>query len=131
MALRDRVTQDKKMNAYGNDLRDLCISSGLCILNGRTIGDMQGKYTYIGPQGCSVVDYALASKVLRKNILSSFEVENLGIFSDHRPITVTLATKVNKTEVKSEILGNVETRSCALKYDESQDARGGSPNILN
>ena len=119
MALRTRVNQDKKTNAQGNDLRDLCISTGLCVLNGRTIGDLTGKYTYIGPQGCSTVDYALASREFRNNILSSLTVDDLNIFSDHRPINVSLSTnKINKKEVEEEFT-NLELRKKAPYFNES------------
>ena len=38
---RTRLIQDKCLtNLYGNSLSDVCISSGLRILNGRTIGDI-------------------------------------------------------------------------------------------
>ena len=43
---RSRVNQDKKVNKFGYELRDICIGANLRILNGRTLGDLTGKYTY-------------------------------------------------------------------------------------
>ena len=42
------------------------------ILNGRTLGDFQGKFTYIGYNGVSTIDYILASErfLMRKYIHS-------------------------------------------------------------
>ena len=47
----------KLINNNGKHLPSLCKESGLRILNGRTIGDLQGKHTCITYNGCSVVDY--------------------------------------------------------------------------
>ena len=117
---RGRTNQDKKSNAQGNDLRDLCISTDLCILNGRTIGDMKGQYTYVGHMGCSTVDYALGSKNFRNNLLKSFTVEHLNIFSDHRPITTCLGTNLHNTGEQTDpnILENLQERRSTPKYDE-------------
>ena len=108
ISMRDRVSEDKKLNARGLDLLDFCTSTDLCILNGRTVGDLRGKMTYIGHNGCSTVDLALASRDARdKNFLKSFKVEDLNIFSDHRPITVSLEKNEipeEKEEIKLEDL---------------------------
>ncbi|CAC5367693.1 unnamed protein product [Mytilus coruscus] len=58
----------KLINKSGNILLSLCKESGLRILNGRTIGDLHGKYTCITYNGCSVVDYVLVSNDLLKLI---------------------------------------------------------------
>jgi hypothetical protein len=57
----------------GKHLLNLCKESGLRILNGRTIGDLQGKHTCITYNGCSVVDYMLVSIELLY-LLGYFEV---------------------------------------------------------
>ena len=55
------------------------------ILNGRTLGDLMGKFTYIGYNGISTVDYVLGSEnFLMLNYIHSFEVEDLTLLSDHR-----------------------------------------------
>ena len=54
-----RNSQDKKDNSYGKHLSELCITHNLKILNGRTAGDMTGKYTCFKYNGCSVVDYIM------------------------------------------------------------------------
>ena len=45
------------------------------ILNGRTLGDFQGKVTYIGYNGVSTIDYILASEIfLMRKYIHSFNV---------------------------------------------------------
>ena len=97
---RERINQDKKINNFGYELRDICIAANLNILNGRTIGDLLGNYTYIGPRGCSTVDYVLASEdiSINTNIIKHFKVNDLTRFLDHRPISVVLNNKGKKVE---------------------------------
>ena len=58
----------------------------------RTLGDLMGGYTYIGKDGCSTVDYILASDNLmsKKGIITKFKIDELIIFSDHRILYVSL-----------------------------------------
>ena len=59
---KKRTNQDEHKNKYGEKLTELAITSNMKILNGRTIGDLLGKYTYIGYNGASTVDYVLCSE---------------------------------------------------------------------
>ena len=69
------------------------------ILNGRILGDLLGKYTYIGYKGVSTVDYVLGSEsLLMLDHIHSFEVEELTLLSDHRPISLTVKYNVNKDQ---------------------------------
>ena len=69
------------------------------ILNGRTLGDFQGKFTY-GYNGVSTIDYILASEsFLMRKYIQSFNVEDLTSLSDHRPLTLKLKYIKNK-EIK-------------------------------
>ena len=61
---RPRSNQYQHKNTYGEKLIELAISSGMKILNGRTLGDFMGKYTYIGYNGISTADYVLGSENL-------------------------------------------------------------------
>ena len=63
-----RYSMDTITSARGKILNDLCIQSGLRILNGRTMGDFIGKYTCHTPRGSSVVDYMIVSESLLCNI---------------------------------------------------------------
>ena len=49
------------MNEWGEELLELCRSTELLIVNGRTPGDPTGEFTFTSPQGQSIVDYFLVS----------------------------------------------------------------------
>ena len=59
-----RNNRDKKANKYGRKLVDLCIATDSYIMNGRTLGDIQGKFTCYQPNGTSTVDYAIVNETL-------------------------------------------------------------------
>ena len=62
--------EDVSLNSYGEQLIQLCIASKLRVLNGRTRGDLQGRFTYLGYQGCSTVDLDLASEnIFQKKLI--------------------------------------------------------------
>ncbi|VDI19713.1 Hypothetical predicted protein [Mytilus galloprovincialis] len=64
-----RCSNDCKVDNRGKQLLDLCISSKLCIVNGRLWGDSSGKFTCIKPTGSSVVDYVVMSEDLLNTTL--------------------------------------------------------------
>ena len=55
-----RNSEDKSKNTRGNELLDICKLNDMLILNGRTTGDIFGKFTCHNWNGSSVVDYFLA-----------------------------------------------------------------------
>ena len=59
---KDRCSQDNKSNPHGTQFLKLVMLNQLTILNGRTLGDLAGKFTSIQQQGCSVIDYFAVSK---------------------------------------------------------------------
>ena len=81
----------KLINNSGKHLLNLCKETGLRILNGRTIGDLSGKYTCITYNGCSVVDYMLVSTDLL-DFVGYFEVHDFTSLSNHCPISCSLMT---------------------------------------
>ena len=108
--VRERVNQDKTINKFGEELRELCISTNLKILNGRTLGDLTGQFTYIGKNGCSTVDYILVSEDIMTgddDIITYFKVANLNHLSDHRLISVKLGKNIiaanNNNNIKETI----------------------------
>ena len=54
-----RVSQDKKWNVFGNLLKNFCIVHHAAILNGCANSDKTGRFTFISPQGDSVIDYCI------------------------------------------------------------------------
>ena len=64
---KSRNNEDIHTNTFGEKLIDLAVST-MRILNGQTLGDFLGKFTYIGYNGVSLVDYVLASEKLHSLI---------------------------------------------------------------
>lgn len=63
------ASQDTALDSRGRDLLDLCICHQIRILNGRCFGNTTGNYTCFKQNGCSVVDYLLASESLLSKVL--------------------------------------------------------------
>ena len=95
-----RNSEDTKVDNRGKQINELCISTGMPILNGITLGDSFGKFTCQKPTGASVVDYMIASEELLKDIIYFHVHPFLPIFSDsHSKIPVCI--KANAKHVKS------------------------------
>lgn len=84
----------KPVNNSGKNLLNLCKESGLKILNGRKIGDIQGNFTCITYNGCSVVDYMLASQDLL-DLICTFNVHKFTALSNHRLLSCDIHTCFN------------------------------------
>jgi hypothetical protein len=84
----------KLINKSGKLLLTLCKESGLRILNGRTIGNLQGRHTCITYNGCSTVDYMLVSNELISKT-GYFEVQDYTCLSNHCIISCSLLVSFN------------------------------------
>jgi hypothetical protein len=85
--LVNRNSRDNSINQFGKRLLDLCCHTNLNILNGRTIGDVNGQLTSYHYNGASVIDYCIVNRELYTNILY-FTVSDPSHISDHSVITV-------------------------------------------
>lgn len=93
------------IDRMGLDLIDFCRKMDLMVTNGRTKGDEQGEYTFMGHQGVSVVDYALASREMSKFFLDFHVLER--VESDHMPICLTLYKETERKEIVEDKGGEV------------------------
>ena len=92
-----RSSKDFKVCTRGKELLELCISSRMRILNGRTFGDFSGSFTSFQYNGNSVIDYSMASEEFLQNILY-FHVDNPILrLSDHSKISARLICDVKYT----------------------------------
>ena len=91
-----RNNTDHIVNEWGQFIADLCISARLCILNGRTNGDISGKCTCIKTAGISAVDYNIITKDLFKDV-NFFKVNDFTEWSDHCPISMSIKANNNVT----------------------------------
>lgn len=84
-----RQSVDSVTNNEGKKILDLCNSYGFAIVNGCTSGDFEGNYTFIGGNGCSVIDYCLVGSDWENKILDfSIMLED---FSDHLPLLIEVS----------------------------------------
>lgn len=82
-----RNSEDKTLNWEGRRLLDICGEMGWTILNGRSKGDEEGKFTYVGPKASSVLDYITVQEDGGVNLTDHIEVV-ARTESDHLPIRV-------------------------------------------
>ena len=54
-----RNNMDTVVNQFGRKLITLCKTTGFRILNGRHNKDLNGSFTFFGPNGISMIDYLL------------------------------------------------------------------------
>ena len=90
-SLYNRENEDVcSVNEYGKKLLELCIETELRILNGRMLGDLEGKLTCHKWNGSSTVDYGIVQNSLFREI-DFFKVYDLmGHLSDHCLISLGL-----------------------------------------
>ena len=152
------MSQDKNVRTdeYGKEILDMCKNCNIRILNGRMIEDMRGQFTCVTRNGCSVVDYAICSTGLIKNV-SYFQVnELLQGLSDHCKIEMFINSKFNvgcneeiqlfqlptkvkwnavKREIYLENLNNDNTKNkieeCQKQIKDEQFSVGQNLNGLN
>jgi len=86
-----RNSEDSEFNTSGRRLIQLCRTTNLRILNGRTVGDHVGNITFYSSIGSSVFDYAVSN--LLNDMIVSFNVGDYNTHSDHAPIFVSLLLK--------------------------------------
>ena len=84
-----RNSQDSVVNSFGNKLLDICGKFDICILNGRTLGDLCGNFTSFQRMGRSVVDYFITSEHLVPHI-HTLQVSPPNNVSDHAFVAMNL-----------------------------------------
>lgn len=80
-----RVSSDIKVNSYGRKLLKMCTSLQMRVLNGRTLGDLNGGFTCWQWNGRSVVDYIIVQSDKQKSV-KWFKVLAPSHISDHSMI---------------------------------------------
>ena len=82
---KQRLSFDHQINNHGKQLINVCKSSDIRILNGRTKGDSLGRATFHGTNGISVVDYVICDQELFQKT-NYFIVKPPTYLSDHSQI---------------------------------------------
>ena len=126
-----RSNEDSTINSYGRQLIQLCKCSDLVILNGRTSGDREGKFTYIDKKGKSVIDLAVVSKEILY-LVKSFKVWEPNVHSDHVLISLSLKCNVlHDMSVFNEISCTHRECNTLTRTKWKPDARDEFVNLMN
>uniref|UniRef100_T1IYS6 Endonuclease/exonuclease/phosphatase domain-containing protein n=1 Tax=Strigamia maritima TaxID=126957 RepID=T1IYS6_STRMM len=88
------VFEDTTLNTEGMKLLDFCDLNALKIMNGCSAGDREGRFTFIGSLGASVIDYAL---IKEENPELTLEVVPR-TESEHLPLCIKLDWEPNRIE---------------------------------
>lgn len=83
-----RKSKDDVVNSKGTKFMEFCDDKGLMILNGKTLGDEEGHFTYLSTVGSSVNDIAAVSYDAL-SMVRRFEIEEK-IWSDHLPLRIEI-----------------------------------------
>ena len=116
-----RQNVDKKVNTFGKRLIiNICKSLQLSILNGRTIGDLKGRPTYMHPHGFSTIDYAIACQETRHMVVSFMVKPLTYLISDHHMIVTYI--RVNNRENAKNSIHNTESNYYTYKWTNERKA---------
>lgn len=94
-----RNSQDLEVKNRGKELLDICKMNDFLIMNGRTVGDIYGRFTSHQWNGSSVVDYFIAPNHFSKRIVEFSIGEYLPWLSDHCPTHATILLKEYKIQI--------------------------------
>ena len=139
-----RNNKDVPLNSYGEQLIQICIASKLRVLNGRTRGNLQGHYIYLGYQGCSTVDLFLASEnIFQTNLIQYLSVQTFTTFQTiglyylrfygnilaalMRQQPQTAQQKINRKG----LYGRISQKNCTLKHQKKNCVASNGRTLMN
>ena len=101
-------------------------STNLTILNGNSLGDIQGKFTCHLYNGSSVVDYILTSKLICAKVWH-LKIMELNRFSDHCPISLSIDVSISHLlSVASDKFKRAPRR---YRWDHNKDSQKFKENL--
>jgi hypothetical protein len=120
----ERQTRDTVTASWHHEFLDLCRTTGLFILNGRTPGDISRKYTCLSNKGFSIVDYFFTTtdqlegvKRLEVNCDEKYSGHKDAHF-DHRPLVLTITHQWQPPHVQQKAIKHLPR----FKYDTAKAA---------
>ena len=118
---KDRCSQDNKSNSQGTQFITIVMLNQLTIFNGRTLGDLAGKFTSIQQQGCSEIDYLAVSKNI-KTKTNYMKVQDLTEYSDHKPLSLEIRC-LQTVDLQSQPLeSKYQPAPCRFLFNEDNKA---------
>ena len=97
LAVPPRYSEDKHVNSNGRKLLQLLTNHDLLIANGRTCGDLSGKYTCRKYNGDSVNDMFVTHRDFLEKIIY-FKVGEFDWYSDHAHVSLAIKVNVDKSK---------------------------------
>jgi hypothetical protein len=119
-----RQNRDASVSGWGREFLDLCCDDVLLILNGRTLGDELGEFTYLANVGHIIVDYIVDSLAIWKAVTHLEVIIDdtcycaMGADFDHRPLCLQLS--INCTFVEPQNTAVTKKFLPRFKYDKSK-----------
>lgn len=93
------MSKNKAIGNGGRGLMNIMKGLGLEVLNGKTKGDWEGEYTYVGVRASTVIDYIFVNEKIRHRVVE-FKIEDR-VDSDHMPISLKLEAEEERRGTKS------------------------------
>ena len=121
----DRVITDTKYNTYGFELVQLCLNTGMLLLNGRWGKESQNWTHYYCSGTCTVCDWALTDARLWENI-ESFKVGKENFFSDHVELGLSIKTTIENRKYCFNDLNQIpfnQVSDCGFGYKINHSKR--------
>ena len=101
-----RSSMDKTVNWQGKRLLNSVENIGGIVLNGRTVGDAEGHYTFCGVMGSSVIDLCIGSYSFIQ-FVTNFSIASKP-YSDHMPLTIKIVIpKSNNSDATNQTLSKL------------------------
>ncbi|EZA55105.1 hypothetical protein X777_05360, partial [Ooceraea biroi] len=123
-----RTSKDKTINRQGMDLIEKIEKMGLGILNGNKEEDEQGKWTFTGTMGKSVIDYAICNAETWEEI-KSFKIGER-TEADHQPLVVEMKAKIEEIEDWSEEGIKIYKENLKRRKTEKKEHRKNGKNLV-
>lgn len=83
-----RKSKNKVIGQGSRKLADIIYGRGCYILNGKTVSDWEGEFTYIEARDSTIIDYIIVNKYVQEKVLE-FRIGDR-VDSDHMPLTMKL-----------------------------------------
>ena len=122
-----RTSEDVDSNVQGKLFMEMLNASSMYVLNGRTPGDLSGKYTCHKYNGSSTVDYFVMQTNLFPNVLS-MKILDIPWFTDHCPLSLmfklnpTNSKKIHKNNENKDEISNVHPFK-KIRWDVDSDEK--------
>ena len=111
-----RQSRDTVLNFYGKLLYEFCINFDFLIFNGYSKGDERGDFTFISPNGQSVIDYFIVTQALVNNNNCEMSVV-CDVTSWHQPIVFSIKIDVCSHDLVDQTCHNTYSK---IVWDESK-----------